>query len=267
MHQERTRKGPVDIVFTDVSFSYGTIRVLESVNFHIHQGEFVALVGANGSGKTTALKLLLGLEKPRTGTITLFENKIRKSYDGIGYVPQGASYDSVFPISVYDVVKMGRLTAHSRKFTIDDDKAVHDAMLTAEVSELSNRPYAALSGGQRRRVLVARALASKPKLLILDEPTANMDSDSESRLFKTLGLLKGKTTIVIVTHDPTFVSSLTDVVLCISDSKKNGEARTVVRHPTLPSKDVPNLFGGNPVKVIHEEELSDNYCCEEGKKQ
>lgn len=268
MQLENLRKGPIDIRFENVSFSYGAIRVFENVNLHVHHGEFVALVGPNGSGKTTALKLLLGLEKPVSGSVVLFENIPGDGREKIGYVPQYSGDDPTFPITVHDVVRMGRLKSLSRKFAKDDGKAVADAMQFAEVTDLAKRLYSALSGGQRRRVMVARALASRPSLLILDEPTANMDSESEARLFKTLGSLKGSTTILIVTHDPTFVSSLTDVVFCVGDRKQTGEARTVVMHPTESVLDAPSdLFGGNPVKVRHNEELVDSCCCEEGEKK
>ena len=267
MQLEKPRKGPIDVRFDHVSFSYAAIGVFEKANFHVHHGEFVALVGPNGSGKTTALKLLLGLEKPDSGSITLFEDIQGDGRDKIGYVPQYSGDDPTFPITVHEVVRMGRLKPLSRKFAKDDEKAVIDAMQFTEVTDLAKRLYSALSGGQRRRVMVARALASRPSLLILDEPTANMDSESEDRLFKTLGTLKGSTTIIIVTHDPTFVSSLTDVVFCVGDRQKSGEARTVVMHPTEPVQDAPpDLFGGNPVKIRHNEKLIDSCCCEEGEK-
>lgn len=222
------------------------------------------MVGPNGSGKTTALKLLLGLEKPSSGSILLFEDNRGEGRDKIGYVPQHSDYDPTFPITVKEVVKMGRLRPLSRKFVKEDEKTVIEAMEIAEVSDLENRLYSALSGGQRRRVMVARALASRPSLLILDEPTANMDSESEARLFKTLGSLKGKSTIIIVTHDPTFVSSLTDFVFCVGDRQACHEAGTVVMHPTEPVQDASlGLFGGHPAKIRHDEKLDDSYCCEE----
>jgi len=145
---------------------------------------------------------------------------------------------------------------------------VIEAMDRAEIADLASRPYSALSGGQRRRVLVARALASRPLLLVLDEPTANMDSESEDRLFRTLGLLKGSTTILIVTHDAGFVSSLTDVVFCVGDRTADGKARTVVRHRTEPVDDAPpELYGGHAVKVRHDEDLPDSFCCGEERHQ
>lgn len=245
------------LAFEDVAFSYGSVPVLDRVSFHIHRGEFLALVGANGAGKTTVLKLILGLEKPDRGWI-VFRGGERK----IGYVPQNAGFDAAFPISVEEVVAMGRLDPASRRWTGEDHAAVSEALERSGVSDLAARSYTALSGGQRRRVLVARALASRPELLILDEPTANMDAESEARLFATLGELKGNTTILIVTHDTGFVSSLTDGVLCVGDRRTPGQAHTIVRHRVAPADNAPpELFGGDALKVLHEVSLAGDDCC------
>ncbi|HPS58607.1 MAG TPA: metal ABC transporter ATP-binding protein [Spirochaetota bacterium] len=261
-------KRPVAVRFKDVSFSYGPMQVLTDVNFHIHHGDFIALVGPNGSGKTTILKLLLNLEKPDSGRITLFEGIPSGSRDHIGYVPQHADYDSAFPITVREVVRMGRLKSLSRRFSRDDEKSVLEAMNLSGISDLAGRSYSALSGGERRRVMVARALASSPLLLILDEPYANMDMESEDRLYKTLETLKGNTTVIIVTHDPAFVSSLTDMVLCVGEQTAAGCARTVVLHRTEPSSDTPyTLYGGKAARVRHNEKLTDASCCQEVKKK
>ena len=268
MTAEKNTTRPVAVRFKDVSFSYGTHPVLTDVSFHIHHGDFMALVGPNGSGKTTILKLLLNLVKPDTGRVTLFEGIPSANRDKIGYVPQHADYDSAFPITVLEVVRMGRLKSLSRILTAEDLKAVQEAMKISGVSELAGRPYSALSGGERRRVMVARALASSPLLLILDEPYTNMDIESEARLYKTLESLKGSTTVIIVTHDPAFVSALTDRVLCVGEQAGTGNARTVVLHSTEPSADAPyQLYGGKAARVRHSEKLNETSCCEEVKKR
>lgn len=256
------RQGPVAVRFSDVDFSYGPVPVLSSVSFHVHESEFVALVGPNGAGKTTVLKLLLGLERPRSGTIELFGRPQRAGLPLIGYVPQHASYDPAFPVQVREVVRMGRIRPFGFRRSREDELCVQEALERVEIADLADRSYSALSGGQRRRVLVARALASRPKMLILDEPTANMDSESEERLFATLGALKGNTTVLIVTHDSGFVSSLTDVVLCVGDRSSAEKGRTVVRHRTEPVAGLPpELYGGNAVRVRHDENLPDSWCC------
>ena len=134
-----------------------------------------------------------------------------------------------------------------------------------ELMDLAKRPYHALSGGQRRRVLVARALSAQPNMLILDEPTSNMDAESERRLFRALGSLKGNTTILIVTHDTGFVSSLTDRVLCVGDVGPSKIGRTIVQHKIEPTTDAPaQLFGGEALKVLHDSTLNDSCCYSDG---
>jgi len=233
----------VVVRFASVSFSYGDTRILENASFHIHRGEFVAMVGPNGSGKTTVLKLLFGLEEPGAGTIEIFGStangaarKFRKG--SLAYVSQQPPADLMFPITVRDIVRMGLLQPYKRyprekaldagwvsSGRMPSGQTVGEAMEQTGIADIAAKSYRSLSGGQRRRALVARALAAKPELLVLDEPTANMDSESEARLYETLGSYKGKTTILIVTHDTEFVTSLTDRVLCLGDG-----SRAVVQH-------------------------------------
>jgi zinc transport system ATP-binding protein len=245
----------ITLRFDRVSFSYGPVKVLENAGFHIHQGEFIALVGPNGSGKTTVLKLLLGLEQPQSGSIHLFgAGSAQGERNRIGYVPQQSAYDPAFPISVLEAVQMGRLVSLSRKFDAGDRAAVQEAMEQAEITDLAKRPYSALSGGQQRRALVARALATKPELLVLDEPTANMDRESEERLFAILEKLKRSATILIVTHDTGFVSALTDRVLCMGEK----EAKyAIVQHP------VENSGASGSVRIIHDESIPGDKCVKE----
>ncbi|HQC27490.1 MAG TPA: metal ABC transporter ATP-binding protein [Treponemataceae bacterium] len=248
--------------FNDVSFAYGSVSVFENISFHVHENEFVALVGANGAGKTTLLKLLLGLEKPQKGSVELFPSTSKKREELIGYVPQYMDFDSSFPISVYDVVKMGTVKGLGKKISKEEKAAIDEALVLSEVSNLAHRPYAALSGGQRRRVLVARALASQPKLIVLDEPTVNMDSESEKRLFETLRKLKGQSTILVVTHDSQFVSSLTDVVLCAGEKDDVSGLRSVVKHTTSPKLSEVDLSATGLVRVNHNEIIDDRGCCD-----
>jgi len=253
----------VAIRFEGVGFSYGETVVLDGARFHIHEGEFAALVGPNGAGKTTVLKLLLGLARPRAGAVTVFGRPPEEARAEIGYVPQLASFDAAFPITVREVVRMGRLGGSGRRYSSEDARAADRALEAADVADLGGRHYAALSGGQRRRVLVARALAAEPRLLLLDEPTANMDSESEARLFSVLGSLKGRTTILIVTHDTGFVSALTDSVFCVGE---RGAGRTIVRHGSAPADHVASeQYGGPALQVLHDTELPDDACCDEGK--
>ncbi|MDR2516742.1 MAG: metal ABC transporter ATP-binding protein [Spirochaetaceae bacterium] len=206
--------GDPAIRFDRVSFSYGSVSVLERVSFEVRRGEFAALAGPNGSGKTTALRLILALEEPDAGSIALFGVSPRAA-EPVGYVPQQAVLDKAFPIRVREVVRMGRLRRWSRAFTAEDRAAVEDAITQTEIGGIADRPYAGLSGGQRRRVLVARALAARPPLLVLDEPAANMDLESEERLYLTLGRLKERSTILIVTHGMDHILNLTDRIITL----------------------------------------------------
>ncbi|MCL2440161.1 MAG: metal ABC transporter ATP-binding protein [Treponema sp.] len=232
------------VSFESVSFSYGNVKILENASFHIHNGEFVAMVGANGSGKTTVLKLLLGFETPTAGCINIFENNF-------AYVSQYMPSDNLFPITVRDIVRMGLLLPSKRYPRKSLNDSVCEAMEKTGVSDIISRSYMSLSGGQKRRTLVARALAAKPKFLVLDEPAANMDMESEASLYETLGAYKGKTTILIVTHNTEFVTPLTDRVLCL------GNGYNILQHQTEKIQ-MRSCRKNQDVRVLHNENIS---CC------
>ena len=251
MNESGGKKKEIALIFDRVSFSYPDVKILQDASFHIHQGEFIALVGPNGSGKTTVLKLLLGLAMPQSGIIKIAgEPATKASRESLGYVPQQLQTGRAFPVTVHEVVKMGRLKPFSRKFSAEDTAAVDEAMDQAEIADLALRQYSLLSGGQKRRVLVARALASRPTVLVLDEPAANMDQDSETRLYSTLEKIKGKTSILIVTHDRNVVSALTDRVLCMGGTAPDGRAYGIVQHPVEESR------------VIHGDVIPSDQCGE-----
>lgn len=245
---------PVALQFKDVSFAYPSLQILDGVTFHFHQGEFIALVGPNGSGKTTLLKLILGLEEAQRGTIQLMGGSVKTMRPTIGYVPQHATYDPSFPISVIEVVMMGLVDAKRRLKKQEIRAMAIEALKQVELEDLVDRPYSQLSGGQRRRVLVARALVARPTMLILDEPTANMDQESERRLYQTLKRLKGNTTILIVTHDTRFVSDLTDRVFCIDPIVEGSGGRTVVQHA------LEMVEGDFQKRVRHDVEIPADFC-------
>ena len=248
----------IAVRFDSVSFSYNDttanrIPVLENASFHIHRGEFVAMVGPNGSGKTTVLKLLFGMETPSSGTIKIFDANL-------AYVSQHMPADNLFPITVQDVARMGLLRPLKRysQNSSQEYAAVAEALEKTGIADLALRPYRSLSGGEKRRTLVARALAAKPQLLVLDEPTANMDSESELLLFQALGIYKKTMTILIVTHDTGFVTSLTDRVLCLGDSRK------IVQHRTETEVFAERQYHGSvsrEVRVLHNEDDPNHNCC------
>ncbi len=229
-----TNDGIPAVEFSNVTFAYGEVPVLENVSFTIKQGEVCCIVGPNGGGKTTILKLLLGLLRPNSGHIQVFgESPPRKSL-WIGYVPQHLHYDPSFPITVLDVVLMGRLKPGLIGWYSRSDKdAARSILQQVGMEGKEEVTFASLSGGQRQRALIARALVSDPKLLLLDEPTSNVDLASEGRLQEILVALKSRMTCVLVTHDLAFVSSLSTSILCVNRrvlSHTSGELSEAVLH-------------------------------------
>ncbi|DAB29376.1 MAG TPA: zinc ABC transporter ATP-binding protein [Sulfurimonas sp. UBA12504] len=192
----------------NLSFSVRGQKILLHISLEIFSGEYVAIIGPNGGGKTTLIRMLLGLESPSEGNIKLFGKKLSnfKSWHKIGYVPQRASLvDANFPATVSDIVNMGRTAQRSLfSFLSKEDKvAVNDAMTKMDILDLKNKMVGTLSGGQRQRVMIARALASKPEILILDEPNTGVDIVSQRNFYALLAKLnkEEKITIVFITHD------------------------------------------------------------------
>ncbi|WP_428739250.1 metal ABC transporter ATP-binding protein [Sulfurimonas sp.] len=183
-------------------------KILNHINFNIFGGEYIAIIGPNGGGKTTLIRLLLGLEKPTSGVINIFGKKQKKfkEWHKIGYVPQRASLvDQNFPATVEDIVKMGRVAKRENLFisSKEDAKVVDDVMKKMDISHLKDKMIGTLSGGQRQRVMIARALASSPEILILDEPNTGVDVKSQHRFYELLRKLNREDgiTILFITHD------------------------------------------------------------------
>jgi len=253
MHKETA------ILIRDVSFSYNGIPVLVDVNLTINHGEFLSMVGPNGGGKTTLLKIMLGLLKPKSGEVLVFGKSPEKARELVGYMPQHTLYDPQFPVSVADVVLMGRLgLRRSGLYTKEDKKAVLHALEEVEMSDYYNQGFSSLSGGQRQRVLLSRALVSNPKILLLDEPTASVDVEIESKLYEILKQLNRQITILIVTHDLGFVSRMVHRVICVK--------KQVVVHPTseLSGTLIQDMYGHDIHMVRHdhisEKDKSFNGC-------
>jgi zinc transport system ATP-binding protein len=192
----------------DVSFHVRGQDILSNISFDISTSEYIAIIGPNGGGKTTLIRILLGLEEPSSGEVRIFGKKLQdfKEWHKIGYVPQRATLvDESFPATAQDVVNMGR-TSQRKLFSLmgkEDKELVKDAMLKMDVYNLKDKMVGTLSGGQRQRVMIARALASKPEILILDEPNTGVDMNSQKRFYALLKELNTKEgiTIVFITHD------------------------------------------------------------------
>jgi len=235
-----------------LSFSFDNTLVLEDVNLKIDANDFVWIVGPNGGGKTTLVKIVLGLLQPKVGRVSVFGGVPSESRSRIGYMPQFAHLDPQFPINVLDVVLMGRLGNGKRfgPFRKKDKMAAEMVLDEVGLLDLSRRSFSSLSGGQQRRVLIARALAGEPELLILDEPTANLDLVVERELYELLRQLNNRLTIVMVSHDPAFVSDNVERVVCVK--------RKVSEHPTceLEGDMIGELFGGEMRLVRHDKNIA-----------
>lgn len=210
---------PWAVEVRDVSFAYNGNTVLEDVTFSVPRGEFLALLGPNGGGKTTLLKLLVGLLRPATGTIRLLGSEgIGAVLSRVGYVPQDTNVNKDFPATVEDVVLMGRLgpLRWLGRSNSEDRVAAWEALERMGLKDLARRRLGELSQGQRQRVLVARALATSPELLLLDEPTASVDPSAQNAFYELLRELNRRTTIIVVSHDLSAVSSYVRAVACVN---------------------------------------------------
>lgn len=201
-----------------VRFAYGQNPVLEDVSLDIHRSDFIALIGPNGGGKTTLLRIVLGLLRPDSGRVEVFGDSPANVRHRVGYVPQLARFDADFPATVREVVLTGRI-GHARlgrRYSKADRDAAENALAEVELLELAKRPVGRLSGGERQRTLVARALATGPDLLLLDEPTASVDSRIERSFYDLLARLNQRIPIVLVSHDLGFISAYVNRVACLN---------------------------------------------------
>ena len=233
----------------DLSFHLNGQEVLRDVNVDIHCGEYVGIVGPNGGGKTTLLKLMLGLFQPTSGAITIDGKKPTEARRGgkIGYVPQRLMQsDFLFPATVEEVVQSG----HTRLLSFGrHDADIESAMRSADIAHLRHRQIGALSGGERQRVFIARALAGRPHMLILDEPTTGVDPVSRDRFYEFLRDLNEKQglTILFVTHDVDVMTTEAKSILCVN--------QTVLCH--VPAKDfkhdasLHDLYGDHVSRIPH----------------
>ena len=235
------------IQIRELSYSHGDLRVLDKIDLDVASGEFLGVVGPNGGGKSTLLKLILGLLQPATGTLTVLGSRPVKVRKRVGYVPQHPVFPRTFPVNVNQTVLMGRLgiTRFYGGYSAADFEAAEKAMVETEIMHLASRRLNTLSGGQLQRVLVARALVCQPQLMLLDEPTSNIDTRIESEIFDLLSRLNERMTIVVVSHDIGFISGYVGRVACLN--------QTLVCHDTaaIDGKTVQELYGADVHMVAH----------------
>jgi len=247
------------IELDNVNFNYGQTAVLENISLQVKKGEFWALIGPNGSGKSTLLNIILGLVKPNSGSVKLFEMDIDlfKHRELIGYVSQKSnSFNSGFPATVLEVVRSGltRKRGLFKSFSkIEEMKAI-EALKIVGMDNYSSRNIGELSGGQQQRVFIARALAGEPELLVMDEPTVGIDQQNVSSFYSMLNDLNREhgIAIVLVTHEIDLVTELATHVACLnrtihfhgiqSEYKKMNDAKI-------------SKWYGHPVRRVHQHDL------------
>jgi zinc transport system ATP-binding protein len=202
----------------DLSVRLGGRRVLEDINLRIKEGDFLGVIGPNGGGKTTLLRAILGLVKPERGKIEVFGRSPRAARKQIGYLPQKSLFDPKFPITAIEVVMMGRYATRGliRRYTSQDLDSAREAISLVGMSEYADREIGSLSGGEQQRIFVARAIVSAPRLLLLDEPAAGIDSAKQVEFYELLGELNEKMTIIMVSHDISAVSAYVKKIACVS---------------------------------------------------
>ncbi|MDI6730641.1 MAG: ABC transporter ATP-binding protein [Candidatus Altarchaeum sp.] len=205
--------------FKNVSLSLDGQTILEDINFTLKEKEFLTIIGPNGGGKTTILKIILGLIKPTKGIVNVFRtNPCNSPSTGkfIGYLPQHIQSDLKFPINVFDVVLIGRYNGLFKRYFKEDKQKVIETLKITGMENLKDRQIGKLSVGQMQRVFLARALVKDPKLLLLDEPTASADPEMQQSFYKLIKVLNEKMAIVIVTHDISAVLQYGKSVACVN---------------------------------------------------
>ncbi len=213
------------ISFQNVSFTYdGRINVIKGASFDVSPGEFIGIIGPNGGGKTTALKLMLGFLKPKEGKIVLRGK--------VGYVPQARVYDHQFPITLKEVVMTGSLSLMNLfgKYPKGVSDKAEEWLFKFDLQDLKDQAIGSLSGGQVQKGLIARALISDPEILLLDEPTANIDVMFEKQIFTFLQELRGVKTILVVTHNFDAIAQSAERVICFQNEVSSMQPKEVCNH-------------------------------------
>lgn len=234
------------VEINNLTVKYNNFLALSGINLTIAENDFLAVIGPNGGGKSTLIKTILGIIKPLCGTIKLFDKIPEKYTFPIGYVPQFSSFNRNFPIKVIDVVLTGRLSGKTNlfhRYAEKDYKIVEKQMEKLGIMHLKDRQIGQLSGGQLQKVLIARALATEPKLLLLDEPTASIDNDAKTQIYEFLKDVNQFITIILVTHDTAAISSYIKSIACLNNELHfHGE-------PKLDNSIIRKTFGC-PVELI-----------------
>ncbi len=211
-------EGSPPIEIDDLTAGYGSNIVLEDVSLRLEDRDFLAVIGPNGGGKTTLLRAILGIISPFKGDVRIFGEPVSEGLRRIGYVPQRGNFDSSFPITVYDVVLMGTrvMKGYRPRYSADSHERAAEALEIVGIEDLAQCSLSELSGGQMQRALLARAMAGRPDILLLDEPTASLDPHIKECIYDSLRRINEDLAIMIVTHDIGVVSTHVKRVACLN---------------------------------------------------
>jgi zinc transport system ATP-binding protein len=213
------KNSPIEIIsIRHLWAGYGREPILEDINLSVEELDFIGLIGPNGSGKTTLFKVLLGLLPPMRGEVKIIGLNVKQGRRYIGYVPQAVEFDRSFPINVWDVVMLGRLGKRRllQPYTPKDRECVARSLRNVEMIDLKDRSISELSGGQKKRVYIARALATEPKILLLDEPLTGIDPHAGKHIYELLKQLNERITILMISHDIGAIASCVKTVGCLN---------------------------------------------------
>ena len=206
------------IKLTNITASYDNNTVVSDANLTIYDHDYLGVIGPNGGGKTTLMKILLGLKSPKSGTVEYFKNGKKVDEITMGYLPQYNAIDRKFPISVYEVVLSGlsKQKRFLRPYTKEQHAQVKACLRYMELDKFENTPIGALSGGQLQRVLLARAIVSRPDVIILDEPNTYIDRHFQEQMYEMLTNINKQCAIVIVSHDITEILQNVKHIACVN---------------------------------------------------
>ncbi len=206
------------IEIKNLSFSYEKQKILENISLTVDEKDFLAIIGPNGGGKSTLLKLILGINSVQQGSIKTFGERPQKNLSKIGYVPQNTNVNTDFPIKVIEVVMMGHIGTKRPLFGYAKEEIMcaMGALAQVGMEKFAKKKIGDLSGGQRQRVMIARALCAHPQILILDEPTSSIDVDGQKQIYELLELLNKTITIIVVSHDISVILEFANKVVHIN---------------------------------------------------